>query len=437
MKLLSNVKGLAKTSLFKNTFYLGLVKGAELVLPLVTFPYLVRILGPEYFGLIAFAVAINAYFILFTDYGFSLSATRKVAIYRDNLEEINNIYSSVMFIKLLSLVLCFIALILSVSFVSRLQEHSYVYLLSFGAVIGNVFFPIWLYQGFEKMKYITILNLVSKVLYLILVFSLVTEAEHFWLVPALNGGLSISFGFVALIYAHHRFSLTFSLPSREILVEVLKDGWHVFQSKLSINVYTASTTVMLGFFSGNSAVGFYSAGEKIVKAVQSLYAPFGQALYPYVCKLMSENESTALEFIKKASLWVSVSMVMVSLVLFVSADWLVQIILGDDYQQSATVVKILAALPLVVALSNIYGIQTLLNMGYKKAFSQVLLFASVLGVILSVPLVYFYSGVGSAIVVLAVEVFVTIAMAGCLIFYRVDVFPRLFGSSKKVSRSAH
>lgn len=425
---------LFKHSVFKNSIYLGLLKGGELILPFITFPYLVRVLGPEYFGLIAFAVAINAFFVLFTDYGFSLSATRKVSIERQNLDEINKIYSSVMFIKFLFLVISFLALLFFVNIIPRLQEHSYVYFLSFGAVVGNVLFPIWLYQGFEQMRYITILNLASKVIYLILVFMLITKAEDFWMVPALNGSLSIMFGFVALLFAQRRFGLRFSLPSFEMLSSVLKDGWYVFQSKLSINVYTSSTKVILGFFAGNSAVGFYSAGEKIVQAAQSLYAPFGQAVYPYVCKLMAESESAALAFIRKVSMWVSLFMLMVSLTLFVSAEWLVQLILGGGYEQSAVVVKILAFLPFVVALSNIYGIQTLLNMGYQKTFSLVLLAASVLGLCLSVPLVYFYAGVGSAIMVLSVEVFVTLAMVGCLIFYRVDAFPRLFNLSKRVSR---
>jgi PST family polysaccharide transporter len=434
MQVLTRITKLFENAVVRNTIYLGLLKGAELILPLITFPYLVRVLGPENFGLIAFSVAINAYFVLFTDYGFSLSATRKISIERQNQGVINNIYSSVMSIKLISLIVCFLVLLLLISIVPRLHEHFYVYLLSFGAVIGNVLFPIWLYQGFEQMRYITILNLASKVIYLVLVFSLITKAEHFWMVPALNGSLSIVFGLFALVFAQRRFGLTFSWPSLSHLITALKDGWYVFQSKLSINVYTASTTVILGFFAGNTAVGFYSAGEKIVKAAQSLYAPFGQAIYPYVCKMMAESESAALALIRKVSVWVGMSMLMVSLALFFSAEWLVQVILGDAFEQSIVVVKVLAFLPFIVALSNIYGIQTLLNMGYQKTFSIVLLAASILGVCLSVPLVYFYSGIGSAIVVLSVEVFVTLAMAGCLLFYRVDVFPRLFSLPKRVSR---
>lgn len=434
MRMFSSINKLLENSVIKNTIYLSILKGTELILPLITFPYLVRVLGPDYFGLVAFSVAINSYFVLLTDYGFSLSATRKISIERKNKNEINNIYSSVMSIKFISLVLCFLVLLLSISIVPRLHEYSYIYLLSFGAVIGNVLFPVWLYQGFEQMRYITILNLLSKIIYLVLVFSLISKAEDFWMVPVLNGGLSILFGFFALLFATHRFRLTYSLPSKKMLTRTLKDGWHVFQSKLSINVYTSSTTVILGFFAGNAAVGFYSAGEKIVKATQSLYAPFGQAIYPHVCKMMAESKSSALALIRKVSIWVGLSMMIVSFSLFLSAEWLVQILLGDSYYQSVVVVKILSPLPFVVALSNIYGIQTLLNIGYQKTFSLVLLVASILGVLLSFPLVYLYSGLGSAIVVLSIEVFVTVAMVGCLLFYRVDVFPRLFNSLKRVSR---
>jgi len=434
MRLFHFIHNRFESSVVKNTVYLSILKGTELILPLITFPYLVRVLGPDYFGLVAFSVAVNAYFILLTDYGFSLSATRKVSIERKNKNEINNIYSSVMSIKFISLFLCFSFLLLSISIVPRFHEYSYVYLLSFGTVVGSSLFPVWLYQGFEQMRYITILNLVSKIIYLILVFTLITEAEDFWMVPFFNGSLSILFGLFALFFAMHKFGLTYSFPSRDMLIMTLKDGWHVFQSKLSINVYTSSTTVILGFFAGNAAVGFYSAGEKVVKATQSLYAPFGQAIYPHICKKMAQSKSAALALIKKVSIWVGLSMMIVSFSLFLTAEWLVEVLFGEGYSQSAIFIKILSPLPFVVALSNIYGIQTLLNLGYKKTFSRVLLVASILGVSLSLPLVYLYSGLGSAIVVLSIEVFVTLAMAGCLLFYRVDAFPRLPNLFKRVTR---
>lgn len=424
MKVLLKAKGVLNNPVFSNTLYLSILKGAELVLPLLTFPYLVRVLGPEYFGLIAFAVAINAYFNLITDYGFSLSATRKVSIEREDISKLNETFSSVMVIKLVFIIFCFIFLNVLTEFVPRLNEHSYIYILSFGAVIGNFLFPLWLYQGLEKMKYITMLNIVSRVIYLVLVFSIIKDKEQFWLVPLINGALSIVFGIFALYLAKSQFGIKFTLPSIRKIKATLFDGWYVFQSKLSINVYTVSTSVILGFFAGNAAVGYYSAGEKIVKATQSLYAPFGQAVYPHVCKMMSDSQDNALAFIRKVSVWVGFSMFMVSMSLFLSAEWLVQLILGDMYHQSVVVVRVLSFLPMVVALSNIYGIQTLLNMGYQKAFSLVLLFASILGVCLSVPLVYLYSGIGSAIVVISVELFVTLAMICCLLYYKVDAFPR-------------
>jgi PST family polysaccharide transporter len=244
-----------------NFFSLSVLQFATYLAPVITLPYLVRVLGPSRFGLVELARAIAVYFVILTDYGFNLSATREISLHRGNPRRLSEIFSAVMLLKLLLTVASFVALVAAVFGVPKLRGDWPVYLLAFGTVVGQCLFPIWLFQGLERMKYTAILTIFSKLVTTVSIFVFIRQSDQYLYVPVVQSVGTIAMGVAGLFVALREFPVHFALPSRALLRQELADGWHLFISKMSITLYTTSTTVILGLFTNNTFVAYYVAGE--------------------------------------------------------------------------------------------------------------------------------------------------------------------------------
>ena len=399
-----------KKRLLSNFLFLSLLQGANYILPLMTLPYLVRVLGVEYFGLLAFATALITYFQVITDYGFNLTATREISIYRDNKQKVLEIYSSVMTIKVVLTVLSFLLLLILVFSFKKFSGDWEVYVFTFGTVIGQVLFPTWFFQGMECMKYITYLNILTKSLFTVAVFIFVQQQSDFRNVPILLSMGNIITGIWSLIIIKKKFGVTFQVQSMSTIKHYLTDGWHVFISNIAISLYTVSTTFILGLFTNNIVVGYFAAADKLIQAFKSLMGPVFQTLYPYITKKVHISKTEGLRIIRTVTIYIGIFTFLVSAFIFIFSGSIIHILLGDQYSNSIVLLRIMAPLPFMIALSNIFGVQTMLSFGKKQAFSRILLIGSVLNLILSMILVPMFEQVGSAISVTIVEIFITIAM---------------------------
>jgi len=393
---------------FSNFVSLSVLQGLNVILPLITMPYLVRVLGAEYFGLLAIATSIIAYFSIITNYGFDITATREISIHRDDKNRIDEIFSSVMLLKFFFLIISFVVLSVLIFSIDKFSDNWGIYYLTFLTLIGQVLFPIWFFLGIEQMKYITYLNLVSKAIFTILIFLLVRQQSDFYIVPILTSLGFLFVGIYAVFFIKNKFNVQFKFQKPETLKYYLYGGWHIFTSNISVTLYTTTTIVLLGFFTNNTIVGYYSIADKLIGGIKQLITPISQTLYPFISRKSNESKEAVLLIIRKVAFISILISFILTLFLYVFAEEILLLIFGSEAQNSVFIFKILSIIPFLVVIDTLFGTLLMLVFKKNKEYSFIIISAGIINLILALFLIPALEAKGAALSVLLVEIYITI-----------------------------
>ncbi len=399
-----------KKRLLSNFFSLLILQGANYILPLITIPYLIRVLGVETFGLLAFATATITYFVVLTDYGFNLSATKEISIHRDNHNKLVEIFSSVISIKLILMFISFIILLLIVLIFDKFYKDWEVYLLTFGMVLGQVLFPVWFFQGIEKMKYITYLNILAKSIFTIAIFLFVNKQEDYYLVPLLTSTGFIIAGLYSLYIIKKEFNITFKLQKLNTIKFYLIEGWNIFLSRVYVNLYTTTNVLLLGLFTNNTIVGYYSIAEKIVVAIGGLFEPANQALYPFLSRKYTENKNNFIKLIKNISLIFLIISLSITLITQILKEEIIYIFTGEYSIEIISILTIFLFRIITYPFGSLFS-NTLIIMEKKKEFMKTMNYTVIINFLI-VPISIYYFGVyglvNSLIILFIIHIFLLI-----------------------------
>lgn len=349
-----------KHPLIGNFISLLLLQGVNYILPLITVPYLFRVLSVEKYGLVNFSAAFIQYFIVFTDFGYNLSATKLIAETRNDVSEQSRVFNRVMFSKLLLLLIGFIVLVIIILSFDKFSSDKILYLYSFGMVIGNVLFPVWFFMGLEKMKFITIITIITRVLALVPIFLFVKTSNDYLLVPVINSSGMILSGIVSIIIVRRVFKIKYYIPSFSEIRDSLKDSSQYFISRISVSIYTISNTFILGLFGSNTMAGYYSAAEKLFTALQSAYVPVNNTLYPYMAKTKD------VQLFKKIFIGINIINLLAIIFLLIETKEVVYIIYKITDVPSVNVLKILLIACTLIVPSILLGYPLLGTLGFTK-----------------------------------------------------------------------
>lgn len=353
-----------------NFFFLVLLQGVNYLLPLLSFPFLFRVLGVEKWGTISFGYAFIQYFVMFTDFGFNLSGTKYISENRNNPDKVNSFLNAAMIGRLILCIASFIILLILIFSFSKFRSDAIFYILYFGIVIGNIMFPMWFFQGMETMKYMTLFNIVSKSLSIIPFFIFIRTPDDYIYVPIFYSFGFILAGVLSLYLVYFKMGMTFFIPPIKKIRAALKDSATYFLSRASTSLFTTSNSFLIGLILGDRAVGYYSAAEKLYQAYNQLLTPFTGVLFPHIAK----SRNTV--FFRKAYRLISYSNILsISLVLLLSS-FILYIVYGETSPETLSVFRILLMACFVTIPSMLLGYPFLAAMGHPKFTNYTLVLIS-------------------------------------------------------------
>ena len=387
-----------------NFMSLTILQVANYILPLIVLPFLVRILGADKFGLVMFAQAMITFFNVIVDFGFNISGTREISLARDNKKKLSELFSSILLIKSGLIIVGFLLLVVIVELFTRFKIDAQIYYLSFGIVIGQALFPVWFFQGIEKMKFVTLINILAKVIFTVLIFLVIRDEEDYLLVPTFNSLGFIVAGLIGLgISLKH---VNFKKPKWDTVKRLFLESFSLFVSNFAVNLYTTCNVFILGIFTGNTVVGVYSSMEKLILAMKNIYVPLYQALFPWLAKQAKTKQNSTIKKLSPIVLGVG-SLITLTIVLF--GKVILSIIYNDDLINSyAIIFKILSFIAIFAALSMLYNTLYLPAIKKFKTRMIILIIGGIINVLLNLFLVKLYGIYGTAFSVVSTELILVI-----------------------------
>lgn len=389
-------------SVFRNASSLYAIQIASYVLPMASFPYLTRVLGPDRYGVYVLVLAVARYGLIVTDWGFNYSATRELSI-SGRGPNASVIYSATVAARALLLGACVVALAVLTIVVPRFRQDAGLYWLGFGGVVGSAFIPIWLFQAFERVSVVTITLLLSRVITTVLIFVLVRTADDVGRLVVLWSVPWIITAAVALRTAPRLFGTQLSPPSRTSVVHALRQGSHLFASQFAATLYTALSAIMLGFLSSDREVGYFGAAETLVLAAVGLIGPLSQALFPSAAKAGAAGRDEAVAHASRALPLLAGLGSILSVGAFVLAPLVGGFVFGAGFDRSVRVLQIMAPIPFAVAVSTALVTQLMLPLRMDRAYTAAVVSGACLCLGLTAVLVPSFGAIGTAIAVASAE----------------------------------
>lgn len=397
------MRKIMRNRLVENVFSLLILQGSNYIFPLITFPYLVRILGTDNYGILVFCVAIMQFLNIFVDYGFNISGTRDISINKHNKEKVNDIFNVIMTIKIALTLFVGIVFYIVVESFSFFYGNKVAFLLSFLILFGNTFFPIWLYQGLEKMKYITYFTIISKILVTLLIFIFIRDSDDINIAVFFQTLYYIIPGIFSFFFVRMKFNIDYKIIKdiHKITHELVK-GKHIFMTNLWINFYSQGPLIILGFISGNNATGNYSIGQKIMGAFNGLSQPVIQAVYPYLCELYESKKNFFFLFKKKLLFLSCLFSILIALLLYIFSSQLSQIVIGEYNAQITQLIRVFSIITFLSIMNTIMA-RIMYSMDLQKNLNRSYSIAATVFIILSVPLTIWIHEYGMALTVIFAE----------------------------------
>lgn len=400
------------TSSIRRNFVLNLLNTITGILfPLITFPYVSRILLADGIGVVQFFQSIINYIALCTALGIPLYAVREIARVRDDKVLCSKIALEILLLHSFLTLIGYLIVIVLITFVAKIQVNTSLFLL----LSTNLFFTaigaLWFYQGIEDFKYITIRALAIRVFSLIALFLFVKEKSDVFYYAAISVVAEVGSNVFNLIRLR-KFVNIENLNLKELdLWRHLKPALKIFTLNLIISIYVNLDSVMLGFLKNEQAVGYYTAATRITKSILGVVQSLGTVLMPRFANLVTTNQVDEFKRLtdKAIGFVLATSLPLVVGLLFMASP-IIHIFCGKEFEPSILTLQIMAPIILFIGLSGIMGMQVLYALGKENLVIVSTMTGAIINILLNYWLIPIYSQNGAGFATCIAELIVTMVM---------------------------
>lgn len=404
------VTNVFKKKAVKNGAWLYALQMFNTVVPLLTLPYITRILGTGQYGFFSIAINIIGYYQVIVEYGFAMSATRKVVLSDKSTDSLSKTFSTVFFSRCLLLLMCFGITIIYIVLNNKQMVQCVCLLILMLTLFGNCIQLNWLFQGMQQMRYITIVSMISRSFTVALTFAFVKTVDDLYLYCFLYAVSPVISGILGIFFAKRYFHIHYVKVHLQDIWDELKSGWYIFTTQLSSKVFGAIGITFLGMFATAEEVGVYSAIQKIPNILILAWTPITQVLYPISSRKFHDSFSSGEKFVGKAKRIFVPFFAMIAVICSILSKILVKIAFGDEYAIKFYWIIPMLLWMIVAIYNNFTGIQTLLANGHDREYSRCFQIGVIVTIVLNFTLVYLFEGDGACMAPLLSELILGIML---------------------------
>ncbi|WP_438495329.1 flippase [Paenibacillus sp. IHBB 3054] len=395
-------------SLKMNFIYSFSLKILNIIFPLITFPYVARILSAEGIGRVDFSLSLIQYFILLSQVGIPTYAIRECSKHRDNKENLSRTVQEILTINLIMIVITYLIFFVVINNVNDLYVYKRLLIIMSFTIISTSIGIEWFYQAIENYRYITIINLIVKIITLIAVFVFV-KSEEDYLVYGLITVLALSTSYIFNFFYARKYIDIFRKYKNFTLKRHIKPIMMLFAMSLSISIYINLDKVMLGIIHGDRSVGLYASANRIIMVVIALVTSLGTVLLPRMSYYIENSLSEQIDLlIRKSHDFILMVSIPATIGIFMLAKPIVLLFAGQDYADAIISLKIVSPTIIAMGLSNLIGIQILVSHGKEKLTVISTIIGATVNFSLNLILIPIYQQNGAAFSTFVAELSVTI-----------------------------
>lgn len=406
------VKRISNSKLAQNSVWLVALRLFNTVMPILTLPYVTRILSASAYGEFSVALSWITYFQVIVEYGFGLSGAKKAAVRKDD-SELNEVFSNIIYSRTFLFICCLCVFLITVNIAPISETQMICMGIMFAMVFSLIFQQNWFFQGISEMKHITIIGIIGRIVSVVLIFIFVKKPADIYVYCILNSFGNILTSVLGVIIVVKKYKVKLVRYKFSAIISEIKDGWALFVSTAIGSIFGSVGITILGFVAVSSVVGVYSAISKIPSVITLLFSALAQALYPNSCKAFETGFKNGVSSVKKYGTPIFLFFLICGIGIIVLNKPIVLIAFGEEYAASSLLLVPFMIWQTMGILNNFLGIQILTASGHQKEYS----ISFTVSIIIMLSLMYILGQIWGAYGVAIASMCSEFALTAFLIIY--------------------